>query len=293
MKTASAIEEKQTVKPRQKLALVAGEGKLPAIMAQSAKEKGYDVYGLALTEDVLYSITPHCYKAFHIAVGQVGKNLKRVKQEGIDQAVFIGRIPKLNLLQNLYKFDWMAVKELSKMPNFNDDTIQTAMGDLLDRNDVKVLTQREFLHHLFPDIGVLTKKQPSVAEYADISYAMKRAKDTARLDIGQTVVVKDRMILAVEAIEGTDAAIKRGVSLARGPVVVAKVAKVQHDQRFDTPTIGMTTLKALCSDKFEGGVIAIGAEETMVIDKEELIQFADENGLCIVVVDADAEAAKA
>lgn len=288
MNSATLLDNKQ-VKQRQKLALVAGEGKLPAIMAQSAKEKGYDVMGLALSEDVLHAITPHCYKAVHIAVGQVGKNLKRVKDEGITEAVFIGRIPKINLLQNIYKFDWMAVKELSKLTNFNDDTIQMAMGDLLDRNDVRVLPQREFLQHLFPQVGVLTRRQPSVADYADINYALKMAKDIARLDIGQTVVVRDRMILAVEAIEGTDNAIKRGVSLARGPVVVAKVAKVKHDQRFDTPTIGITTLKALISGEHKGGVIAIGANETMVIDQEEIVQFADEHNICIVVVDPNKE----
>lgn len=284
MKTAPVIDATKT-KQRPRLGICAGEGKLPSILAQSATEKGYDVYAYALSEDALNRISPHCYKAVQIAPGQIGRNMKNFKKENVPQAVFIGKVPKLNLLQNLYKFDWTAVKELSKLPNFNDDTIQTAMGDFMERSGIEVLTQRQFLSHLFPEIGVLTKRQPTVAEYADIKYGMELAKKVAKLDIGQTVVVRDRMILAVEAIEGTDEAIKRGANLARGPVVVAKVAKAKHDQRFDTPTIGMNTLKAMIG-KYQGGVIAIGANETMVVDREELVEFADQNEISLVVVEA-------
>ena len=286
MTTATAFEPKTKTRPR--LAIVAGEGKLPSILAQSATEKGYDVFGYALSEDSLNRISPHCYKAMQIAPGQIGKNMKSLKKDDVPYCVFIGKVPKLNLLQNLYKFDWDAVKEMSKLPNFNDDTIQTAMGDYMERHGVKVLTQREFLQHLFPQVGVLTRRQPSAAEYADITYGMQLAKKVARLDIGQTVVVKDRMILAVEAIEGTDEAIKRGVSLAKGSVVVAKVAKVKHDQRFDCPTIGVNTLQSMVGND-QGGVIAIGANETMIVDHDELIQFADQNKIAVVVVEAREE----
>lgn len=279
------LEAKQSTKTKQKLAIYAGEGKLPAILAQSANEKGYEVYAYALSEDALNIISPHCFKAIQVAPGQIGKNMKTVKKDGVDQCVFIGKVPKLNLLQNMMKFDWQAVKELSKLSDFNDDTIQTACGDFMERHGVKVLTQREFLSHLFPEVGVLTRKKPSVAEYADIKYGMELAKKVAKLDIGQTVVVKDRMSLAVEAIEGTDEAIKRGVRLARGGVVVAKVAKVSHDQRFDCPTIGLNTIKAMIDDKKKGGVIAIGANETMVVDKKEIVDFADQNNIAIVVVE--------
>lgn len=265
------------------LGLVAGEGKLPAILAQSATDRGYKVIAFALSPEAAEQVSPHCYKVHEIAPGQLGRNLKLTHQENIKQVVFIGRVPKINVLRNLTKLDWMAVKELSKLPNLNDDTIQQGFGGILEKEGLTILPQRDFLRELFPDVGILTRRQPNAAEYADIDFGVRTAKEIARLDIGQTVVVRDRMILAIEAIEGTDAAIRRGVELARGPVVVVKVAKVDADPRFDTPTIGISTLQAMKGEA-EGGVLAITANETMVIDREEVVRFADANGIAIAVV---------
>src|SRR5262249_39573965 len=163
---------------------------------------------------------------------------------------------------------WTTVKELSKLPNFNDDTIQFAMGDIMAAHGVRVLTQSEFLRDLFPGVGVLTTRQPTPEEFGDIHYGLTVAKELARLDIGQTVVVRDRMILAIEAIEGTDEAIKRAVGYARRPVVVVKVAKPNQDQRFDIPTVGLNTLQSMRA-KEPGGVLAIEANETMIVDQDE------------------------
>ncbi len=172
---------------------------------------------------------------------------------------------------------------MSKLTNFNDDTIQRAMGDFLDRHGMKVLSQSDFLRHLFPDFGVISKRQPTASEYADIEFGFKLAKEISRLDIGQTVVVKDQMIIAIEAIEGTDEAIRRGVALARGPVVVVKVAKENRDERFDTPTVGMSTLQALVG-KGNGGILAIEAGHTMIVDQKEMVDFAEQNGVSIIAV---------
>jgi hypothetical protein len=219
-----------------------GEGKLPAILAKSAR--AWVSCGCSYLSDSAFSPLSRSWIGYNVAPGQLG-NVGIVKKEGCPSIVFIGKVPKINLLHQLHKLDWVAVKELSKLPNFNDDTIQTGVGGVMEANGVKVLTQREFLQHLFPEIGVLTERQPSAEEYSDIDFGMSVAREIARLDIGQTVVVKDRMILAVEAIEGTDEAIKRAVKLARGPVVVCKVSKQGQDQRFDTPTVGMSTLQAM------------------------------------------------
>ena len=265
------------------LGLVAGEGSLPVILAQSAKEKGYRVVAFALSETARDAVEKIVDKVHLIAPGQLGRNAKLFKEEGLNQAVFVGKVPKLNLLRNITKLDWVAIRELSKLPNFNDDTIQFAMGDYIESQGIKILTQSEFLRHLFPDVGVLTKRQPTTEEYADIDFGMKMAKEIARLDIGQTIIVRDRMILAIEAIEGTDEAIKRAVGYARGPVVVVKVAKPNQDQRFDIPTVGMNTLKCMLSDK-PGGVLALEANETMVVDREEMVRFCDSNKISMVSV---------
>lgn len=265
------------------IGLVAGEGKLPELLAKSAKEKGYRVIALALSPEAENHVVSHCEKVHLIAPGQLSRNYNLMKEAGVKDVVFIGKIPKLNILQNLHKLDWWAVREMSKLTNFNDDTIQRAMGDFLDRHGMKVLSQSDFLRHLFPDFGVISKRQPTASEYADIEFGFKLAKEISRLDIGQTVVVKDQMIIAIEAIEGTDEAIRRGVALARGPVVVVKVAKENRDERFDTPTVGMSTLQALVG-KGNGGILAIEAGHTMIVDQKEMVDFAEQNGVSIIAV---------
>lgn len=265
------------------LGLVAGDGKLPAILARSAKNKGYKIISLALSDGAKARVEPHSDKVYAIAPGQLGRNTHIMKSENVDFMVFIGKVPKLNLLKNIHKFDWTAVKELSSLPDFSDDTIQRAMGAWVERNGIRVLTQAEFLKDLFPEYGVMTKRPPTVGEYADIEYGMRIAKEIARLDIGQTVIVKNQMLIAIEAIEGTDEAIKRAVGLARGPVVVCKVAKVDQDARFDVPAVGLNTLQSMLCEK-GGGVLAVGAHETLVVEREEMIVFAEQHGMAIVAV---------
>ena len=136
-------------------------------------------------------------------------------------------------------------------------------------------------------MGVLTKRHPSALEYADIDYGFKVAKEIARLDIGRTVIVRNRMVLAIEAIEGTDEAIKRAANYARGSVVVVKVAKPNQNQRFDIPTVGMSTLNSMLPperDNAEGGVLAIEAKETMVVEQDEMVKFCDANNMAMVAV---------
>jgi DUF1009 family protein len=283
MGTSTLSQESSVKVGTSTLGLISGEGKLPALLAMSAKERGYRVVALALSESAESQVQPHADKTYLVAPGQIGRNLNLLKKEGCTELVFIGKVPKINLLRQLHKLDWLAVKELSKLPNFNDDTIQFAVGDIMEAHGLKVLTQSEFLRHLFPEVGVLTEKQPSAAEYADVEYGMRIAREIARLDIGQTVIVKDRMILALEAIEGTDQAIRRAVKLARGPVVVCKVSKPDQDQRFDIPTVGMSTLNSMVEENPNaGGVLAVEARETLVVEQAEMIEFAKLHNISIV-----------
>jgi len=275
--------QRESVKTRKRLALVAGGGKLPAVLAQSAKEKGYDVVAFTVADEAPARVEPHCVKIIKIAPGQLGRNLQHIKDEGLEEVVFIGKLHKIELLRSLHKLDWAAIRELSRMPDFRDDTIQATVGKLADQHGLRILTQSEFLRHIYPQVGVITKRQPTVDEYADVEFGTNIARELARLGIGQTVVVKDRMILAVEALEGTDAAIRRGVEMARGPVVVCKVPRFDQDKRFDTPTVGMNTLKAMLAPK-GGGVLAVAANETLVVDESDMAVFADRNNMSIVAV---------
>lgn len=271
---------------RRILGIIAGDGKLPPMLAQSAKEKGYKVVSLALTEDALARMQPLCDAIMHSPPGLLGRNISYLKSQGVQDVVFIGKLNKVQLLRNILKIDLTAIKEMSKLANLNDGSIQTAVGGFMESHGMRVVTQSEFLPQLFPSVGVMTKKQPTAAEYVDIEYGYKIAKELARMEIGQTVVVRDRMIIAIEAIEGTDEAIRRGVQLADGPVIVVKVARPVQDQRFDIPAAGLRTLNAMLAKK-PGGVLAVAAGEVMMVEQEEMIRFADEHQIAIVAVSGD------
>ena len=268
------------------LGLIAGQGKLPGILARNAKEKGYKIVALCLSEEAQARVGPHAHKTFLVFPGQLGRSLKLLQKELVDQVVFVGKIPKLEILRNLTKLDWTAVRELSKLPDFNDDTIQRGMSDFAASQGVRVRTQAEFLTELFPDVGILTKRRPTASEYADIQFGLRVAKEIAKLDIGQTVIVANQIIMAIEAAEGTDRAIQRAVELARGPVVVCKVAKPGQDQRFDIPALGLNTLQSMVAPK-PGGVLALEANETLVVEMAEMIAFCNENDMTMVSVKAD------
>lgn len=265
------------------LGLVAGQGKLPGILARNAKEKGYQVMALCLSEEAQARVEPHCFKTYLIYPGQLGRSVHLLKQESVKQMVFVGRVPKLDVLKNITKLDWTAVRELSKLPDFNDDTIQRGMGDFVTSHGITVRTQAEFLTELFPDVGILSARRPTALEYADIQFGSRIAKEIARLDIGQTVIVSEQVIMAIEAAEGTDRAIRRAVELAKGPVVVIKVSKPNQDQRFDIPTVGLNTLNSMLSPK-PGGVLAIEANETMVVEMEEMIAFCNQHEMSMVSI---------
>ena len=269
-------------KVNNKLAIVAGNGDLTTVVAKSAKEQGFNAYGLAITEEAKHKLKNVCNKVYRFSPGQISKILDLLKNEVINQVVFIGKVPKLDLLRNIHKLDWIAIKSLNKLSNLNDDSIHNGIVDLLSKHDVKVLPQTLFLKHLFLEKEVLSKRKPTLEERIDIEYGYDVAKKVASLDIGQTVVVKNKMILAIEAIEGTNEAIKRGCLLAKSEVVVVKVAKPNQDERFDIPTIGEETIKVLKDNG--GGILAFEANKTIVADKEKIVSIADRFNICLVAV---------
>lgn len=265
-----------------KLAIVAGNGELTGTLAKSAKEQGFTTCALAVTDEAESRLKGLCNNVHKFSPGQLSKMLDLIKQEVISQVVFIGKVPKLDLLRNIHKLDFTAIKYLSQLTNLNDDSIHNGIVDLLKKHNVEVLPQTQFLKHLFLEKEILSKRKPTLEERSDIQYGFDVAKKVSGLDIGQTVVVKNKMILAIEAIEGTDEAIKRACLLARSQVVVVKVAKPNQDERFDIPTVGEHTIETLA--KYNGGVLAFEAGKTIVADREKVILAADKFNICLVAV---------
>jgi len=264
----------------ERFALIAGGGEIPAILARAAKAKGAAFVAVSLTEAAIAPLEGLAEKVYSLSIGQVGKIIKTVKKEGIDKVVFIGKVRK-GLLFEKIRFDLKAVKLLSSLRNRNDDTIMLAIVQAFADEGIEVLDQTVYLRGLMPAEGVLTRRRPTEKEWLDIRYGMDMAKRSASLDIGQTVVVKNQAIMAVEAIEGTDEAIRRGGLLAKkGGAVVAKVSKPDQDPRFDVPVVGMKTLESMRA----GGarVLAIEAGKTLFVNREEVIRDADASRISIV-----------
>lgn len=268
--------------PNNKLAVVAGNGELTTLLINSAKEQGYNTYALAITEEAKHRLSGICDKVYSFAPGQISKMLRCLENEMINKIVFIGKVPKIEFLRNLHKLDWLALKNLKRFKNYNDDSFHSAIVDFLREHDIEVLSQTIFLKHLFIEKEILSNRKPTLDERTDIEYGFEIAKKIATLDIGQTVVVRNKMILAIEAIEGTDEAIRRGSNLAKGEVVVVKVSRQNHDERFDIPTIGTGTVETLA--KHGGGVLAFEATRTIVADIDKTVSVANKYNVCLVSV---------
>jgi len=262
-----------------KLGIIAGIDYLPVEVAQEARRAGQEVVVVSVATKYVEELPQATDKFYQIGVGQLGEIIDTLKKEGVKQAIMAGKVTKEVLFTNLV-LDQRAQNLLLRLKDKNDDSILLALVEELEKEGIKVLSQTAYLQHLLPKAGVLGKREPTSQEWLDIRYGQEMAKRVAGLDIGQTIVVKNQAILAVEAIEGTDAAIVRGGGLGRGNSVVVKVSKPQQDLRFDIPTVGLKTLESLghghCS------VLAIEAEKTFLLQKEELLRRADEAGVAVV-----------
>ena len=268
--------------PNNKLAIIAGNGELTTILAKRASDLGFTTCALAVTDEASRNLEGICSKVYKFSPGQITKILDLIKTEMIHQAVFIGKVPKLDLLRSVHKLDFTAIKYLSQLTNLNDDSIHGGIVDLLGRHNVKVLPQTMFLKHLFMEKEILSKRKPTLEERADIEYGFDIAKKVSSLNIGQTVIVKNKMILAIEAIEGTDEAIKRGCMLAKTGAVVIKAAKAGHDERFDLPAVGEKTIQTLRD--YKGSTLAFEAEKTIVTNKEKVVELANKHDICLMAV---------
>ena len=193
----------------------------------------------------------------------------------------MGKSHKGLLLRNP-KIDAKALALLKQKKKLNDDEIMLTLIEELNKENITVLDQTIFIKDLVAPRGVLGKYTPDENQLIDINYGFQIAKEIGKLDIGQSVVVKNKMILAVEAIEGTDKVIERGCRLGRKNTVIVKVSKPNQDKRFDIPTVGLDTLKKM--RKFGGKVLAVEAGETFLVEKDKMIEFVDKNKMVFMAI---------
>lgn len=263
------------------LGLITGSGILPALVLNEAKRAGYRVAVCAIQGETDPRVCSSADAVTWIRLGQLGRLAEFFKRERVEEVIMAGKILKTNLFRGDIRPDLEMIKVLAKTRNHSDDSLLGAIANYLNAKGIRLLDSTTFLsEEALPQKGVLTKRKPSGKELADIEFGWRLAKEIGRLDIGQTVVVKNQAVLAVEAIEGTDEAILRGGKLGSGSVTVVKVAKPNQDMRFDVPAIGLTTIEVMI--KAGARALAFEAGKTILLDRERLVEKANEHKIAII-----------
>jgi DUF1009 family protein len=257
--------------PLQVLGIIAGNGVYPRILADSARKAGVGkTVSAAFANETDPSLAEHVDVIEWLRVGQLGKLLKFFREHKIHHAIMAGQIAPKNLFD--LRPDLKAITVLAKLKRRNAESIFTAIADELGKIDVTLLPATSFLEDSLASAGLIAGPKLSSREEEDVEFGWNIAKEIARLDIGQTVLVKNGTVLAVEAFEGTNDAIQRGGRLARKDAVMIKVAKPKQDMRFDVPVIGVETIRAASDAKLR--VIAVEAGKTLLLEKETIADLA-------------------
>ena len=265
----------------EKLGIIAGAGELPVLLAHAAVNYGRKPVVIQITKSDAQRFAGIADEVYTYGVGQIQKIARTLLDSGVQEVVIIGKVEK-NILLRPFQIDTTTIKILVQNRREKPATIVNAALSYLESTGLTILPQDQYLQDLLPQPGVLTKRQPTANQWTDIELGITTARQIADMDIGQTVVVKNQIVLAIEAIEGTDATIKRGGGLGRKGVIVAKAAAANHDFRIDVPTVGQQTVSAL--HEVKASVLAVEARRTFVMDTEILIQQADQWKIAIVAV---------
>ncbi|MEX2114987.1 MAG: UDP-2,3-diacylglucosamine diphosphatase LpxI [Pirellulales bacterium] len=283
-----------------KVGLIAAWGRYPLVVAEALKAQGAEVYCLGVKDHVDPAIRHLCDDFEWVGLAKVGQVIRYFRRHGVTQATMAGKVHKVLLYERGAWWrhllpDWQGVKTfwphfVSRKKSQQDDSLLGAIVEAFGRAGIAMRPATDFVPELLVKLACLTARQPSAGEWHDVQFGWRLAKEMGRLDVGQSVAVKDRSPLAIEAVEGTDQCIRRAGQLCQtGGFTVVKVAKPQQDMRFDVPTIGMLTLETMAAAG--GRVLAVEAGRTIFIDQSEVIDFANRQQMVIVALDAEGRAA--
>jgi DUF1009 family protein len=269
------------------IGLIAGGGRFPLLFAESARRAGHRVVAAAHVNQTDRALERHVDACAWVKLGELGKIVDALSAAGADRVVLLGPITKARFFRDAFP-DALGLKILASLAVRSDDNLLRAIARALEERGLPVVDPTPFLADRLAPEGVLGKHQPTEEEWADARYGLELARGVGRLDLGQTVVVKGRVGVAVEALEGTDACIRRGGELAREGAVVVKAVKPQQDRRFDLPAVGPETIETMRAVKAR--LLAVEAGTTLVMDREEMVRRADRAGIAVVGLSGEAGA---
>jgi UDP-2,3-diacylglucosamine hydrolase len=274
----------------EKLGLIAGNGKFPFLILDAAKAKGYDVVVAAIKEETFPEIEKRGASSVHwISLGELSKLIDTFHAEGVTRAIMAGQVKHKQIFSSI-RPDWKLAKLLLSLTTRNTDSLIGAVAKVLAEEGVTLMDSTALLEPMLAHAGVMTARQPSDQEITNITYGRAVAHHVARFDIGQTVVIAEAACVAIEAMEGTDAAILRAGELMQSlhgeastlsrALTVVKVAKPNQDMRFDVPVVGIHTIESM--RKAGASCLALDADKCLMLDKAAVVAAANEAGIAIV-----------
>ena len=261
-----------------KLGLIAGNGKFPFLVLEGARKAGAEVAVAAIREETDPEIERAAESVTWVGLGQLGKMLRFFKNEGVEKAIMAGQVKHVQIFSGAIP-DVRMLKMLLRLPKRNTDALIGAVADELAAEGIELIDSTFFLKDQLPQTGILTKRAPDERERGDIEYGLEIAREIARLDLGQTIVVRDRACVAIEAMEGTDAVIRRAAELVRGRLTVVKIAKPDQDMRFDVPVVGVPTIESMVASG--ATCLCVTAGKTLIFDRQEMIALANKSKIAI------------
>ena len=264
-----------------RLGLIAGNGKFPFLVIEGARKAGASVAVAAIREETDPEIEKVADNFTWVGIGQLGKMLRFFKDEGVDKAIMAGQVKHVQIFGRAIP-DVRMLKMLLRLPRRNTDTLIGAVANELAAEGIELIDSTYFLKDELPQAGTLSKRAPDERERSDIEYGLEVAHEIARLDLGQTIVIRDRACVAIEAMEGTDAVIRRAGELVRGKLTVVKIAKPDQDMRFDVPVVGVPTIESMI--QAQATCLCLTAGKTLVFDREDMIKLANKHKIAIVAV---------
>lgn len=268
--------------PAAPLGLIAGDGALPRAIARAARAKGREVIGVAFPDITDPALEGDVSRIRWLSPGRVGEVLEFLAHSGVKDAVMAGKVAKAGLLAGRLELDDRGRALLSGLPDLRDGTVLGALASVLESEGIELRPQAALVPELLASEGILGGVNPTPDQLEDVAFGWPIAREIAGMDVGQTVVVQDRSVVAVEALEGTDEAIRRAGKLGRSRLCIVKVARPEQDPRFDLPAIGPGTLEVAALSGVR--VVAIEAGRTVVLDREAVVARANAAGIALIGV---------
>jgi DUF1009 family protein len=262
-----------------KFGLIAGNGQFPFLVVEGAKKQGASLAVVAIREETDKSIEQVADNVVWVGIGQLGKMISFFKNEGVTQAMMAGQVKHVQIFSGALP-DVRMLKMLWNLPKRNTDSLIGGVADEMAKEGIELIDSTYLIQDRLSPTGVLTKRKPSDVEQQNIEYGLHIAQEIARLDLGQTIVVRASACVAIEAMEGTDATIRRAGELANGKLTVVKVAKPDQDMRFDVPVVGVPTIEAMI--KAGATCLSVTAGKTLIFDRDAVLKLADANKICVL-----------